>query len=578
MKEEMVSRDDHFYYTQELRYLNQEGQYFAEKHPDIARQLGLEGVNAELRDPHSERVLEGFAFLTGRIRKMLDRQYPELAHALFNLVFPSYLRPVPSKTIVQLYTVEGMLDKPQTIPRGTEISGKIDQTRITFSTSHEILVQPLDLSRLYVDPEVKADFSISAELKIHEGVDPFVMDFDEVEFFIHGEPSVRFELFRQLNTELHAIEIKGIPASAGSLSIQWTGFEAGSAFLAEEDSSFLPLHLIRDYFDQPERFLFFKVKGLTDALAPLMDHLTSFQLDFSFNTPFSSGSLFNATNLLLHSCPCLNVFERAGEPISISGEELEYRLIPDISQPQMEVYSLEKVLISRERNQMEAHPYYHFDRDSNGQESNAFYALRREPRDQGGWDTFIRFFYLDQEGPSDIIDFIGSTRILVSQGNLARKIKIGQLDELDRTLPETIHVKNVTQASAPCWPKLYSTSDWDFISHLALNYNDIQKLAPLKTLLSLYNFGESETVKRKINGLLSLEKKRDYIIEQGRCINGFTLILHCDEEKFQHTGDLVLFGRVMGHFLRAYCPFNSFIRLRIEVGHHEMLLETVVTG
>ena len=574
----MVSRDDHFYYNQELRYLNQEGQRFAEKHPDIARQLGLEGVNAELRDPHSERILEGFAFLTGRIRKMVDRQYPELAHALFNLVFPSYLRPVSSKTVCQLSTAEGMLDKPQIIPRGTEVSGQIEQTRIIFTTNHEILVQPIELNRLYVDPENASDFSISVELRLHKGVDPLVNDYDQIEFFIHGEPSVRFELFRQLNTQLKSLSIKGLKLPASSLKLEWTGFLDEHSFMPEEDMAYLPLHLLRDYFDHSDRYMFFKIKGLSDALAPLMDDLTSFQIDFSFHSPFATGSLFNSSNLLIHACSCQNVFQRSAEPILIDGKQLEYRLIPDISQPEMEVCSLTKILVSKERKQYEVHPYYHFDRKSARDVENYFYAIRREPSEYGGWETFIRFFQLNQEGPSKMNGFTGSSLIMATQGNRARKIKIGQLNELDRALPETIRVKNVTQASAPCWPRLYSQSDWTFISHLALNYRDIQEISALKELLRLYNFSQSETILRKIDGLLSLSKARDYIIQGGSVVNGFTLTLACEESKFQHTGDLILFGRVLGQFMRAYCPFNSFIRLIFEVGHHEKLLETTVTG
>ncbi|PID46602.1 MAG: type VI secretion system baseplate subunit TssF [Proteobacteria bacterium] len=574
----MVSRDDHFYYIQEMRYLNKEGIHFAEKHPDIAGKLGLEGVHAELRDPHSERILEGFAFLTGRIRKMLDRQYPELAHALFNLIFPTYLKPVPAKTIAQFTSREGMLDKPQLIPRGTEIHGQLSDQKVTFTTAHELLVQPMTLDKLYIDPESPSDFSISAVLKVHAGADPQVIDYDEIEFFIHGDPSLRFELFKQLNNQLSYVSIKGLSLPHELLEIQWTGFQPDHSFSPDEDHTFLPLHLIRDYFDQPEKFMLFKIKGLTDALSSLMDDLSDFQIDFHFKTPFATGSMFTSSNLLLHSCPCHNVFNMTSEPLEIDAKQLEYRLIPDLNQPQMEVYSVEKVLVSKERDRHELRPYYHFNRDSIANKEQYFYALRREPGNTGGWETYIRFFKLKYEKNDLLKGYTGSTRIRATQGNFARNVKIGQLNKLDRAIPETISVKNITQATTPCWPNLYTESDWNFISHLALNYRDIQDLESLKKLLTLYNFSNSETITRKINGLLHVEKKRDYIIANGRCINGFTLTLGCDDQKFQHVGDLVLFGRVLGHFLEAYCPFNSFIRLVIEIGHHQKLLETVVTG
>lgn len=574
----MVSKDDHFYYTQEMRYLSQEGVRFAEKHPDIARQLGLEDVKAELRDPHSERILEGFAFLTGRIRKMLDRQYPELAHALFNLVFPNYLRPVPSKTVCQFSSQEGMLDKPQVIPRGSEIRGKNKEIELIFSTSHEVLLQPIELKRLYVDPEVKADFSLSAELKLHSGVDAGVLDYDAIEFFIHGDPGIRFELFRQFSSELDSIRIKGLKVPDGQVTLDWIGFHPNRSFFEDEDETYLPLHVLRDYFDHPERYLFFKLNGLNEALAPMLDDLTSFQIDFCFKRPFAAGSFFKAENLLLHACSCQNAFRIAAEPMDINGEQLDYRLVPDIRQPEMEVLAVEKVLISKDRVQHHVQPYYHFDRKTKQLEEHVFYALRREPSEYGGWESFIRLFQLRQEGTLPLVGYTASTQILACQGHLARSLKIGQLNELDRALPETIQVRNVTQVSVPCWPPIYHQADWAFIAHLALNYKDIHDVDALKELLGLYNFSQAETINRKIDGILALSRKRDYIVQTGRVVNGFTLVLTCDEDKFQHRGDVLMFGHVLSEFLKAFCPFNSFLRLQLEVGHQEQIFDRVVTG
>src|SRR5690606_41659005 len=46
-------------------------------------------------DPDVERVLEGVAFLTGRIRQKIDDDFPEFIQGLTQLIFPHYLRPLP---------------------------------------------------------------------------------------------------------------------------------------------------------------------------------------------------------------------------------------------------------------------------------------------------------------------------------------------------------------------------------------------------------------------------------------------------------------------------------------------------
>ena len=61
------------YYQSELNALRQLGRRFCERNPALAPFLGDSG-----RDPDVERLLEGFAFLTGRLRQKLDDQLPEL--------------------------------------------------------------------------------------------------------------------------------------------------------------------------------------------------------------------------------------------------------------------------------------------------------------------------------------------------------------------------------------------------------------------------------------------------------------------------------------------------------------------
>ncbi|WP_205895569.1 type VI secretion system baseplate subunit TssF, partial [Pseudomonas viridiflava] len=79
------------YYQDELAALRHLGRRFSERNPALAPFLGQAGL-----DPDVERLLEGFAFLTGRLRQKLDDELPELTHSLMNLLWPNYLRPLPS--------------------------------------------------------------------------------------------------------------------------------------------------------------------------------------------------------------------------------------------------------------------------------------------------------------------------------------------------------------------------------------------------------------------------------------------------------------------------------------------------
>jgi type VI secretion system protein ImpG len=104
------------YYQDELLYLRELGTEFARAHPAAAHFLSTPGS-----DPDVERLLEGFAFIAGRIRQKLDDELPEVTHALMGLLWPHYLRPVPSMSILEFQPVLPALRQSQRVPRGVEV-------------------------------------------------------------------------------------------------------------------------------------------------------------------------------------------------------------------------------------------------------------------------------------------------------------------------------------------------------------------------------------------------------------------------------------------------------------------------
>ena len=70
------------YYQDELEFLRQMGQEFSRAHPNIASYLADQSS-----DPDVERLLEGFAFLSGNIRQKLDDDFPEFTHSMIGLLW-----------------------------------------------------------------------------------------------------------------------------------------------------------------------------------------------------------------------------------------------------------------------------------------------------------------------------------------------------------------------------------------------------------------------------------------------------------------------------------------------------------
>ena len=105
-------RDDLLlYYERELTFLRQMGAEFAAKYPKIASRLVLEPDKCE--DPHVERMLEAFAFLAARVHLKIDDEFPEITEALLDILYPHYLRPIPSMSVARVSRGPGPGDRPK---------------------------------------------------------------------------------------------------------------------------------------------------------------------------------------------------------------------------------------------------------------------------------------------------------------------------------------------------------------------------------------------------------------------------------------------------------------------------------
>src|SRR5947208_15252343 len=100
MREELLP-----YYQRELTFIRQMAAEFAEKYPKIAGRLMLQPDQCE--DPHVERLIESFALLCGRVHHKIDDEFPEITESLLDMLYPHYLRPIPSMAIAQFQPNSG---------------------------------------------------------------------------------------------------------------------------------------------------------------------------------------------------------------------------------------------------------------------------------------------------------------------------------------------------------------------------------------------------------------------------------------------------------------------------------------
>ena len=142
------------YYDAEMRYLREAAKEFAQTHPDRAALLDLD--KAGMPDPYVERLFEGFAFSMGRLREKIDDDLPELTEGLVSMLWPHYLRTIPSLSVVAFTPELPSMKMAERVPAGLEVSSQpvgLKKSICRYRTTRDLMLNPLSLSRLTMSTE-----------------------------------------------------------------------------------------------------------------------------------------------------------------------------------------------------------------------------------------------------------------------------------------------------------------------------------------------------------------------------------------------------------------------------------------
>jgi len=139
-----MSEDLLRYYESELTFIRDLAGEFARKYPKIAGRLELDDKGSH--DPHVERLIQAFAMLTGRIRHKIDDEFPEVVESLLDVLYPHYLRPIPTMTIAQ-FRFDPVQSRPtEAIPlaAGSVIHSRPASGAVcTFRSCYPVTVLPI---------------------------------------------------------------------------------------------------------------------------------------------------------------------------------------------------------------------------------------------------------------------------------------------------------------------------------------------------------------------------------------------------------------------------------------------------
>jgi type VI secretion system protein ImpG len=576
--------DDRFlqYYERELTFIREMGAEFARRYPKIAGRLLIEPDKCE--DPHTERLIEAFAFISGRIHKKVDDDFPEITESLLNVIYPHYVNPIPSMAVVKFEPIAKNI--PETgydIANATTIYSKpVRGAPCRFITCQPVTLWPVDVvSAQLRDPKdlvSGAQQAILIEIKRLAKIDFAQLTWSKLRFFLNGPSQHIFHLYELIFNQvcgvvLECVDDRGashaIPLPADT--IKPVGFDPEEAILPCPQRSFTGYQLLTEYFSFPEKFLFFDLCGLEKMRgSAFTDKL---QIWIYLDRVAEPTLVVNQDTFCLHAAPAVNLFRRIAEPIRVENRKTEYPVIPDLRrQFATEIYSIDRVKATSPASpdkSIEFRPFYsirhHLESDEGTDRRVFWHAQRRVSPRKGdsGTEMFISFTDLDFN-PADPGVEVVTVHTTCTNRDLPARLPFGDPDgdfdlEIEGPVAKIISIIKPTPTRRPY---LGGELQWRLISHLSLNYLSLVEGGEeaLKEILKLYDFDNSPSTHQQIAGIVSLQTEHvTKRVGQSFC-RGVRVTLLFDEDKFIGSG-LYLFASVLERFLAQYVSVNSFSQL-----------------
>lgn len=561
------------YFDAEMRYLREAAKAFAQAHPDRAAMLDLD--KAGTPDPYVERLFEGFAFSVGRLREKIDDDLPELTEGLVSMLWPHYLRTIPSLSIVALTPTLPAMKMVETVPAGFEISSRPlgpKNTVCRYRTTRDLTLNPLAIEEAVMTAEPDGRSVLRLRFTCSELADWSQTDLRRLPLYL-GEDAVTGSALHLWLTRRQAAMYLRLPGQAERVSLD--GYFSPGGFSEEDrlwpkgESAFSGYQLLLEYFTFREKFMFVQLNGLENITLPA--GISHFTLEVVFSEVWQSDLPVSASSLRLHCVPVINLFTLEADPLTISGLESEYLLRPKrLQDGHTEIYSVDSVTGSGRTGEARYVPFTSFRHQGGMMRRHAperYYHTRVKRGVTGMHDTWLILGGQQWEADRALERETVSLRITGTNGQLPRRaLQSTLLDRCESISATPLTVRNLCKPTLPAYPPAEDRYHWRVMSHLGTRFLNMMSSAEvLRGTLSLYNWREDELNNRRLDAILAVSHHRIQRFEQGFLLRGLDIEVTLDGSGFTGAGDVHLFGDMLNRFFALYADMNQFIQLTIIV-------------
>lgn len=593
------------YYNQELLHIREGAAEFAREFPKIAARLGLDADAKECPDPYVERLLEGFAYLTGRIQLKIDSEFPVFTQNLLEMVYPGYQAPTPAMAIVQ-FQVD--LDDPGLaqgfdLPRQTTLRSRLqpgESTACVFRTAHALTFWPVRMLEAQyhgyvpklpgggVDLPAGVRGALTLRLQSTAGLNFRQIALDRLTLHLTGEEGTAHKLYEQICANTVAVLVRSGDGKGrwhellGHEAVQAVGFTDDEALLSQSPRAFGGYRLLKEYSAFPARYLFVALAGLESAVARCEGDKLEIMLLFN-KADAALEKTVDVSNFMLNATPVVNLFPKRADRIHLGDSTHEYHVVPERTRPMdYEVYGITEVAGygTGVETLQEFEPFYAI-HDQVTTQDGAYYTLRRAPRALSsaqklkgsrssyvGTEVFISLVDPAHAPYSSEITQL-SVSTLCSNRDLPLMLSLGSNNDFSLEVAAPVSgIRCIKGPSRPLAPALEGETPWHLISHLSLNYLSLIDAGPgegaaaLREILGLYGLDAHSSLRKQLEGVQSVSARQmihrmpasSGPIAFGR---GVEIRLVFDEHPFEGSG-IFLLGAILERFFARHASLNSF--------------------
>ena len=584
------------YYEEELGLFGQFAREFRARYPKPAGELHLAGETYD--DPAVARLIQSVALMSARIKKRLDDDYPKFTEALLDSLYPHYLRPLPSYSVVQV-GYRGAAETPETaavMPRATMLRTSAEHDQVCqFRTVYEVALAPVTVKALAFAPLIGAPRALRMPRGVGAGIAITIGAAGgraglqaalppRLRLFVDGDASLRAALIDALflrctGAWLQVGEEDGWQALS-AVPLRLAGFDEDDAMLPFPARSHPALRLLTEYFCYPEKFNFIDLE-LDQIRARLPPRCSQFTLHLGLSGIHPDAdaarllSGLSPRNLLPGCTPVINLFPKAGAPLQLSYTSADYPLLADTAHAAAyEIHSVDAVRLVREAAGVTHFaPLYAPPGTDEARPGRSHYWITRRDHATAAVSPGheMRIALLDADFRStESAGATLSTDLTCSNRDLPARLRYGspqgdlRSDELSAIAPIRLLRK-----PTPTW-RFDSArgAHWRLISHLSLNMAGLTMagLGDFQKMLSLYDLPRSPVAQRQIGGIVGLEHGavRAWVRSApvATLMPGIGIRLTVDDEAFAGTA-LAVFVRVLDHYFALNAQLNCFTRLQV---------------